>query len=86
MLVGTLTGSNNFVFEERSDLKMNLRISPVMLALVLSLAAIPASGQAFADLKSSLVDYSKAAATPRKTCEAMGRSRAKEMARNSRQQ
>jgi hypothetical protein len=62
---------------------MNLRINLVMLALVLSLAAMPASGQAFADLKSSLVDYSKATATPRKTCEAMGQYKAKEISQIS---
>ena len=76
MLVGTLTG-------RKVDLNMNLRIRLVMLALVLSLAAMPASGQAFADLKSSLVDYSKATATPRKTCEAMGQYKAKEISQIS---
>ena len=59
-------------------------VSPVLCAaVVVALAAMPASGQAFADLKSALVDYSKATATPGKTCEAMGRYKAKEIAQIS---
>ena len=56
-------------------------ISTVLFAAALVvLSVIPAAGQAFADLKSSLVDYSKATATPRKTCEEMGRYKAKDIA------
>ena len=60
-------------------------VSPVLrTAVLVALVAIPAAGQAFADLKSSLVDYSKATSTPRKTCEAMGRS-SRKRSRRSRQ-
>jgi feruloyl esterase len=50
-------------------------------ALVLAAgAASPVHGQAFADLKSALVNYSQADLTPRKTCEAIGKFKSKEIA------
>ena len=51
-------------------------ISPMtILALVAAFlnaaAPIPARAQAFAELKTALVDYSKAVIDPRKACEAL---------------
>ena len=43
------------------------------------LSATPVSAQAFADLKSALVDYSKADIEPNKACEALGKHKAKEI-------
>ncbi len=43
-------------------------------------AAIQARGQAFADLKNALVDYSKADMEPRKSCEAVGKFKSGELA------
>jgi len=43
------------------------------------ISATPARAQAFADLKSALVDYSKADIDPRKACEALGKFKAKEI-------
>jgi hypothetical protein len=40
----------------------------------------PANAQAFADLKSALVDYSKSDVAPRKMCDAMGKFKAKDIA------
>jgi feruloyl esterase len=42
-------------------------------------AAAPARAQAFADLKSALVDYSKAEIEPRKACETLGKFKSKEI-------
>ena len=51
-------------------------VSPVLCAVVVvALLQMPASGQAFTELKSSLVDYSKSDIEPRKMCEAMARLR-----------
>ena len=46
--------------------------------------AAPARAQAFADLKSALVDYSKADLEPRKACEALGQFKSKEIAQIAR--
>src|SRR5437016_869908 len=46
-------------------------------------AATPARGQAFADLKVALVDYSKADLEPRKDCEALGKFKSKDLAQIS---
>jgi hypothetical protein len=43
------------------------------------ISATPARAQTFADLKSALVDYSKADIEPRKACEALGKFKAKEI-------
>src|SRR6185436_8920939 len=43
-------------------------------------SAIPANAQVFADLKSALVDYSKADADPRKACEALRNFKSQEIA------
>src|SRR5512135_906650 len=48
-------------------------------AVLIALAATPARAQAFADLKSALVDYSKADFQPRKTCEDLGKFKSKEL-------
>jgi feruloyl esterase len=52
----------------------------VVLALAVAATAAPAQGQAFADLKSALVDYSKSDLEPRKACEALGQFKSKEIA------
>ncbi len=54
----------------------------VSAALVLTPVST-ARGQAFAELKSSLVDYSKAEMQPRKTCETLGRFKEKDIAQIS---
>ena len=48
-------------------------------ALLIAISAPPARAQAFADLKSALVDYSKADSEPHKACEALGKFKAKEI-------
>jgi len=48
--------------------------------LATAVTAIPAHAQAFADLKSALVDYSQADLSPRTACEALGKFKAKEIA------
>src|SRR5580765_3315269 len=51
-----------------------------LAAVVLcAIAATPAHAQAFTDLKSALVDYSKAETEPRKACEVLGKSKAKDI-------
>jgi len=50
------------------------------LALATAALAAPAHGQAFADLKSALVDYSKSEQEPRKACEMLGQFKSKEIA------
>ncbi len=45
-----------------------------------TLATPPVYGQAFADLKTALVDYSKADIEPHKACEAIGKFKSKEIA------
>jgi hypothetical protein len=46
----------------------------------LSVAAMPAYGQAFTDLKTAVVDYSKSDMEPHKTCEAIGKFKSKDIA------
>jgi Tannase and feruloyl esterase len=46
---------------------------------IIVLGTTPARAQAFADVKSALVDYSKADIGPRKACEALGMFKAKEI-------
>jgi len=48
-------------------------------ALFCAIAATPVHAQAFTDLKSALIDYSKADVGPRKACEALGKFKAKEI-------
>jgi hypothetical protein len=57
--------------------------SALAIATVLALAGPYARAQAFNDLKSSLVDYSKADLEPRKVCDAMGKFKAKDIAQIS---
>ena len=54
----------------------------VLLAVAALLVAgvTPARGQAFADLKNALIDYSKADLEPKKACEALGQFKSKEIA------
>ena len=56
-------------------------MSFVLGAALISGAAIPAHAQAFADLKSAMVDYSKPEVEPHMACEALGKFRSKEIAR-----
>jgi feruloyl esterase len=49
-------------------------------AILVALAPIPVRAQAFSELKTALVDYSKSDLEPRKACEAMGKFRSKEIA------
>src|SRR5690348_10770480 len=52
----------------------------VLAAAGLSIvASVPAHGQAFADLKSALVDYSKSDIAPRKACDDLGKFKNKEI-------
>ena len=48
-------------------------------ASLMAVAPAPARAQAFADVKSALVDYSKADIQPRKTCEDLGKFKSKEI-------
>jgi hypothetical protein len=48
--------------------------------VLIAAAAMPARGQAFADLKTAMVDYSKADLTPRKDCDALGKFSSKDIA------
>ncbi|MBZ5575853.1 MAG: tannase/feruloyl esterase family alpha/beta hydrolase [Acidobacteriia bacterium] len=50
-------------------------------ALVWAAAAMPGRAQDFADLKSALVDYSKADLEPRKACEALAQFKSKDIVR-----
>jgi hypothetical protein len=61
------------------------RILSSALAAIAALAAaaMPGRAQDFADLKSALVDYSKADLGPRKACEAMGKFKSKEIVQMS---
>jgi hypothetical protein len=52
----------------------------VSAAVLMATGAEPARAQAFADLKSALVDYSKADMEPRKDCQALGKFKSKEIA------
>jgi feruloyl esterase len=49
-------------------------------AALMAVTAAPIHAQAFADLKSALVDYSKSDLEPRKACEALGKFKSKEIA------
>ncbi len=51
------------------------------VALMIAASSIAARAQAFADLKSALVDYSKADVQPRKDCEALSAFKAKDIAK-----
>jgi feruloyl esterase len=49
-------------------------------AILMAAVRMPASAQAFADLKTALVDYSQADLVPRMACEALGKFKSKEIA------
>ena len=57
--------------------KVSTAIGAVILMAV---TATPGRAQAFADLKTALIDYSKADREPRTACEALGRFKSKEIA------
>ncbi len=50
-------------------------------AMIWVAASVPAQAQAFADLKSALVDYSKSDASPRKPCETLASFKSKDLAK-----
>ena len=52
-------------------------------AVLMAAGAAPARAQAFADLKSALVDYSKADLAPRKACEALANFKSKEIVQST---
>ncbi len=52
----------------RSESAFNIVTVAISGAVLMAAGAIPARAQAFADLKSALVDYSKAVWEPRKAC------------------
>src|SRR5437660_3135997 len=54
--------------------------SATLSAAVLLATATPLGAQAFADVKTALVDYSKADIDPRKACEALSKFKSKEIA------
>ena len=66
----------------RTQKKQNMRFALMAssAAVLMAAVAVPARAQAFADLKSGLVDYSKSDLAPRKTCEAIGTFKSKEIA------
>jgi hypothetical protein len=53
--------------------------SAIAAASLMTVATTPVRGQAFADLKSALVDYSKADIQPHRTCEDLGKFKNKEI-------
>jgi hypothetical protein len=59
---------------------LHLVSAALVAALAVTVMAGPARAQAFADLKTALVDYSKADLAPRKACEALGKFKSKEIA------
>jgi feruloyl esterase len=50
------------------------------IATLMAASTIPANAQAFADLKSALVNYSQSDSEPHKACEAMGKFKSKDIA------
>jgi len=52
----------------------------ISAAMVMAATATPVRAQAFADLKTALVDYSKSDLEPRKACETLGSFKSKEIA------
>jgi feruloyl esterase len=59
---------------------MSHMASVLATAALMSITTMPARAQVFADLKSALVDYSRAGIEPRKSCEALGSFKSKEIA------
>jgi hypothetical protein len=59
---------------------MKLKRIVQILAVSIAASALPANAEVFADLKSALVDYSKAEQEPRKMCEALRNFKSKEIA------
>src|SRR5450631_4502150 len=51
----------------------------ITAAVLMAVAANPVRAQVFADLKSALVDYSKADVEPRMACETLGKFKSKEI-------
>jgi len=62
-------------------MQLSRTIGLTLYAILLVVAAAPVRAQAFADLKSALVDYSKSELSPRKACDAMLNFKSKEIVR-----
>jgi hypothetical protein len=60
-------------------MRNQLMLSALGVAALMATSVTSAHAQAFADLKTALVDYSKADLEPRETCEALGKFKAKEI-------
>src|SRR5436190_24110450 len=58
-------------------------VAGLIVAIVTVASSIPARSQAFADLKSALIDYSKADLTPNKSCETLHNFKSKDIAQIS---
>lgn len=59
--------------------RMRFALIAASAAVSITMSAIPASAQVFAEVKSGLVDYSKADGSPRKSCEALAKFKAREI-------
>ena len=59
--------------------RMRFALIAASAAVSLAMSALPASAQVFADVKSGLVDYSKTDGSPRKSCDALAKFKAKEI-------
>src|ERR1044071_4316802 len=63
----------------KNGLGLSIATVTASAAVLLTMGGVPARAQAFADLKSALVDYSKSEISPRKTCETIGSFKSKEI-------
>ena len=61
-------------------LTTRLTLIAICSVSLLPMTTKPAYGQAFADVKTALVDYSKAEMEPHKPCEAIGKFKSKDIA------
>jgi hypothetical protein len=62
------------------QIKLTMASAVIGAGILTTAAPLPCRAQDFADEKSALVDYSKADMEPRKTCEALGSFKSKELA------
>src|SRR5215831_4971271 len=61
-------------------MRTRLTLTLISAAMLMAAASTPARAQAFANVKSALVDYSKADIEPRKECETLSKFKSKEIA------
>ncbi len=71
---------NQATFLQTTGFRLTMLSITLGAAFLIHIAAIPVRAQAFADLKTALVDYSKADMEPGKDCEALGGIKSKEFA------